>query len=102
MKDKNIYLTAKYTAKPKNPRLTSQKGYMLNPDNIQFDEQVSVVRGLKLRDHQFQQVILNLTEEKIVKNTYNTEISFEDAFKYFHDGYSEYINECVNKLNDSI
>jgi hypothetical protein len=102
MADKNIYLTAKYTAKPKNKQQTSQKGYMSNPDNVQYNEQVTIVRGLKSRDYQYQQVILNLTEEKIVKNTYNTGITFEESFKYFYDGYSEYIDTSVNTLNDSL
>lgn len=102
MADKNIYLTAKYIAKPKNPKLSAQKGYMSDAENIVYDEQVAITRGLKPKDLQYCQVLLNLTEEKIIKNTYNTGLTFEDAFKYFHEGYSEYINESVNKLNQEL
>ena len=102
MKNNDIYLLAQYVATPKNPKLTSQKGYMNNPDNIQYNEQVGIVRGLKSKDLINQHVILNLTKEEIVKNQYKTGATFEEAFKYFYDGYSEYINESINMLNKSI
>ena len=45
-KNNNIYLVASYSARPKDPRMTSQKGYMSNSDNIEYDEQVYVARGM--------------------------------------------------------
>lgn len=98
MADKNIYLLAKYIARPKNPKMTHIKGYVTDPDNMVYDEQVTVTRGLRNKDLQ-SHVILNLTEEKIHKNTYHTSTTFEEAFKYFHEGYANQIDACVNTLN---
>lgn len=99
MADKNIYLVASYVARPKNPMMTAQKGYMSNPDNVHWDEQVFIAKGMRdkyLRSH----VVINLTEEKVVKNSFRNEQSFDDIFKHFYEGYAEYIDESVKKLND--
>ena len=38
MANLNIYLLATYVARPKNPRQTSRAGYITDPSNIQYDE----------------------------------------------------------------
>lgn len=101
MSDKSIYLIAKYTGVPKDPTQTVKPGYMKDPNNIHYEEQVYITRGLKNKDL-LNQVVLNLTEEKIVKNTFKTGVTFEQAFEHFYTGYSEYINDCVNRLNESL
>jgi hypothetical protein len=101
MADLNIYLIAKYTGMPKDPKRTNQPGYMLDPNNIHYDEQVYIARGMRQKDLQ-NQVVLNLTEEKIVKNTFNPGKTFEEVFTHFYEGYSEYIGDCVNQLNEKI
>jgi len=97
----NIYLVAQYVAKPKNPRQSSQPGYMSNPDNIQWDERMYISQGLRKKDHQMN-VILDLTEEKIIKNSFNSGKSFEEVFKYFYEAYGDYIDDSVNKINEAI
>lgn len=97
MKNKNIYLIAQYVARPKNPKLTSIAGYMKDPENIQYDEHVYITRGLRDKDMK-NHVILDLTTEKIVKNTFNSGVTFEDVFKHFYDGYASYIDDSVNQL----
>ena len=101
MAKNNIYLVAQYVARPKNPRLTAQSGYMSNPDNIQYDERVFVARGW--RDRYLQNnVVLDLTEEKILKNSSHSEKTFEDIFKHFYEGFGDYIDDCVQKLNEDL
>jgi hypothetical protein len=92
---------ANYVARPKNPRLTAQAGYMSNPDNVQWDEQIFIARGYKDRYMQ-NSVVLDLTEEKILKNSFRSEKTFEDIFKHYHDGFSEYIEQSVNQLNEEL
>jgi hypothetical protein len=94
----DIYLLAKYVAKPVNPKLTAKKGYVLDNNNLHYDEQVVVTRGLKSKDKQYSQVILNLTREEVVKRT-NKELTFEKLFEYFFENYADYIDSSVNKLN---
>ena len=92
---------ANYVARPKNPRLTAQAGYMSNPDNIQWDEQIFIARGYKDRYMQ-NSVVLDLTEERILKNSFRSEKTFEDIFKHYHEGFSEYIEQSVNQLNEEL
>ena len=101
MRNKNIYLIAKYTGLPKDPSRTHEKGYISDPSNITYDEQVYITRGLRDQDVK-NQVILNLTEEKIVKNIFNPGSNFEELLVHFVDGYGDYINDCVNKLNEAL
>lgn len=101
MGNKSIYLIAKYTGRPKDPSQTAKAGYINNPENVEYEEQVYVTRGLRDKDLQ-NQVVLNLTEEKIVKNTFKSGATFEQAFTHFYEGYSEYINDCVNQLNETV
>ena len=93
-------MIAKYTGLPKDPKQTSKPGYITNPDNISYDEQVYITRGLQDKYLQ-NQVILNLTEEKIVKNSFSSNTNFEELLAHFVDGYADYINDCVDKLNEN-
>ena len=44
----DIYLLATYVARPKNPRQTSRAGYITDPNNIQYDEnlEIGIVEGI--------------------------------------------------------
>ncbi len=97
----NIYLIANYRARPKNPKLTAQSGYMSNPNNIIYDEELSIVRGWRDR-YIKNSVVLDLTEEKIIKNSFRTEKIFDDLFAHYHEGFGEYIEQTVNELNATL
>ena len=101
MRNNNIYLIAKYIALPKDPKQTSKKGYMTDPNNITYDEQLYITRGLPDKYLKYQ-VILNLSEQKIVKNTFISGAIFEEIFTHYYEGYGDYIDDCVNKLNEAI
>ena len=98
MADLSIYLIAKYTGMPKDPRQTAKPGYMKDPNNIEYDEQVYISRGLRDKDLK-NQVVLNLTEEKIVKNNFNPGKNFSEIFTHYYDSYAEYIDDCINQIN---
>jgi hypothetical protein len=98
MADLSIYLIAKYTGMPKDPRRTATPGYMKDPNNIEYDEQVYISRGLRDKDLK-NQVVLNLTEEKIVKNNFNPGKNFSEIFTHYYDSYAEYIDDCINQIN---
>ena len=92
---------ATYVARPKNPRQTSRAGYMQDPNNIQYDENVAIVRGWRDRYMQ-QSVVLDLTNEKVVKNSFTPGKTFEELFKHYHEGFGEYIEQTVNDLNAAL
>jgi len=97
----DIYLLANYRARPKNPRLTAQTGYMSNPDNLIYDEELAIVRGWRDR-YIKNSVVLDLTNERVIKNSFRTEKTFVDLFAHYHEGFSEYIEQTVNDLNASL
>ncbi len=97
----DIYLLANYRARPKNPRLTAQLGYMSNPDNIIYDEELAIVRGWRDR-YIKNSVVLDLTNERVIKNSFRTEKTFDDLFAHYHEGFREYIEQTVNELNATL
>lgn len=90
-----------YVARPKNPRQTSRAGYITNPDNIQYDENLEIVRGWRDRYMKYS-VVLDLTNERIIKNSFLKEKTFEELFKHYHDGFGEYIEQTVDELNAAL
>lgn len=93
-----LHLVARYFQRPKPHVNTSRKGWMDNPDNIQWDEQVEVVRNLRNRDQQAQ-VILDLRNKTILRNSFQTDKSFDEVFEYFYLNYNDYINKIMSRLD---
>jgi hypothetical protein len=97
-KEKGIYLVAKYFMKPQAHVNTSKAGWMDNPENIRWDEQMLVTRGLKPKDNNAQ-VVLNLSEKSIVRNTFAQGKTFDEVFIYFLNGYSQYLVPVMGQLD---
>lgn len=99
-KIKDLHLIAFYTAKPRNPRLTHVKGYMKDPNNIQYDERVEFTRGLSSKDQQYAGVILNLGKKSVISNRFNHEQKdFDSLFKYFLEAYPQYVAQAMAELD---
>jgi hypothetical protein len=99
MKKQNIYLVANYVGKPRDPRKTHVPGYMKDPANIQFDEQVQVSTRLRKQDLTMSKVIMNLSDKTVDKNSFNGNKNFDELFKYFFKGYHKYITQVMTKLD---
>jgi len=97
-KPKSIFLVALYATKPKDHVNTSKKGWMDNPDNIRYDEQVSFTRGLRTKDMNAQ-VILDLSNKQVERNTFKTDKSFDDIFRYFLENYTDYVAQTMAQLD---
>lgn len=100
MKNKPIVLMARYYRKPEDPKKTSVAGYMRDHANLKFEEQVHVQAGYKPRDLQDQDIIIDITNEKVVKSN-NLEWDFGRYFAYFYENYRDYINETVSLLHEA-
>jgi hypothetical protein len=98
MNKNNIYLVAQYAMKPKPHVNTSQAGWMKNPDNIRWDEQMIIVSRLKTRELSAQ-VILNLTEGTVQRNTFQTGKTFDEIFRYFLENYPEHVAKAMSMAN---
>lgn len=99
MKKKSIYLVAHYVTKPRDPKKTHIPGYMKDPANLQMDEQVQVSTRLRQHDIHMAKVIMNLSEKRVEKNSFNKDKDFNELFKYFFKGYHKYITDVMVQLD---
>ncbi len=95
---KDIYLVVNYIMRPKSHVRTARAGWMKEPGAIQYDENISVVAGLKNRDQQAK-VILNLSKAAVVQNSLSGERDFDKLFGYFLENYNEYMSKAMSIAN---
>lgn len=95
---KDIFLVAHYAMRPKPHARTARAGWMTNPANIQYDENIAVVAGLKNRDRQAK-VILNLSQARVEQNSWTGEREFDKLFGYFLENYNEYMTKAMAIAN---
>lgn len=99
MKTKSIYLVAHYFAKPKNPAKTHIPGYMKNPENVRYDEQVHISTKLRPKDVTGAKIIMDLSKKHVQTNVFNGKKDFDELFKYFFTGYHKYITDVMVQLD---
>ena len=99
MKKQSIYLIANYIIKPRDPRRTHISGYMKDPANVQYDEQVQISTRLRNKDIQTAKIIVDLKNKQVQQNSFNNNKDFKELFKYFFKGYHKYITEVMVKLD---
>lgn len=99
MKTKHIYLTAYYLQRPKDPKKTHIKGYVTNPENMVWDENVEINNGLSSKDREYAHVVLDFTDKKVITNKFNEERDFDKLFKYYFEGYHKYITQVMTQLD---
>ena len=99
MKKQNIYLVAHYVTKPRDPRRTHVPGYMKDPANYQYDEQVQISARLRNKDITTAKIIMNLSTKTVDKNSFNSNKDFNELFKYFFKGYHKYVTDVMAQLD---
>lgn len=99
MSNKTVYLVAYYMIKPKHKRVGTQvSGWMLDSDNVAYDEQIAVSVKLKKNDLQTAKIILDLSSRTVYRNSWNNGKSFDDLFEHFYTGYQKYLDPVINQL----
>ena len=98
MHNKDIYLVAFYGMKPRRGVNTSVRGWMNDKANLQYDEKVEITRGQK-KSSALANVILNLSQKKVERNTFNDDRDFKSFFKYYFGGYDQYITAVMKQLD---
>ena len=101
-KPKSIYVFAQYYAKPKNPKMTRIAGYMSDPNNIVWDERIDVTYGLKDKDRVAAKVIINISDQTIVRDGFNSGKSFEELFAYFYSANPKQIADAIRRVGITI
>ena len=84
--------------KPHKGVKTSVKGWMNNPENLQYDEKVEITRGIKSSATNAK-ILINLTKKEVVRNGFNSDRDFKSLFKYFFGGYHKYITEVMGQID---
>lgn len=98
MSNKNIHLVAYYSIKPRKHVNTSKAGWMNDQSNIQYDEKVEIVRGLKPRTIGAK-IVLDFNTKEVVRNGFNQDKDFKKLFKYFFAGYHQYMTTVMKQLD---
>jgi len=98
MKKQNIFLVAHYVTRPRDPKKTHIPGYMKDPANLQYDEQVQISTRLRKQDVNAK-IIINLSQKIVQQNSFNNNKNFNEMFKYFFKGYHKYVTEVMSKLD---
>ena len=90
MKNSDLHLLAFYVRQPKDPKKTFVKDFGKDQNNWSYSESVHLTRGLRSKDLERAQVILNVSQQKVVKCTFNRDASFISLFNYFEKSYPQY------------
>lgn len=98
MNNKNIYLVAFYSMKPRPGVKTNVKGWMNDTANLQYDEKVEITRGLKSSAN-VAKIVLDLSTKTVTRNNFNQDKDFKKLFKYFFGGYHNYITAVMKQLD---
>lgn len=97
---KNRHIVVRYTMKPKPGVKTEIKGWMNDDNNIQWDEAFAMTVGLKNKDLMEAQVILDIDDNKIVKNWKTDEdSSYEKLIEYYLKNYAKYMTDFISATN---
>lgn len=99
MAEKNLYLIAYYSAKPKHTRVkTHIKGWMNDKDNVAYDEQIAVTTKIKNKDIAMAKIILDIKNEKIIRDGWQTGQEYYELYSHFYKQYKREIDSAVNQL----
>lgn len=99
MRTPTIYLVAYYMKKPKHQRVnTAIKGWMDNPDNVSYEEQIAVATRLKTSDLNTAKIILDLSNRTVYRNSWGDNKTFDDLFEHFYTGYQKYLDPVIAQL----
>lgn len=101
-KPKSVFVCAQYFAKPRNPKMTRVPGYMSDEDNIIWDERVDVTHGLKEKDLLASKVVINISEQTVVRDSFKSGKGFYELFEYFYSANPKEITQAIQRFGITI
>jgi hypothetical protein len=84
----NFYIVATYLSVPK-------KGIKTGKPEMQTNETLKCVKNLKRRDQTDSSVILDVANQKVIKNRFSEIQSFEELYQYYITNFGDYINDWL-------
>ena len=73
--------------KPRDPKRTGEKGYIKDPANQTWDEQVGFSVGIKQKDLYENHIIIDIDGQKVIKNTMKDNVDWSQLMNYFLSNY---------------
>jgi len=101
-KPKSVFVCAQYFAKPRNPKMTRVPGYMADESNVVWDERVDVTHGLKDKDLLASKVVINISEQTVVRDSFNSGKGFYELFEYFYTANPREISQAIQRFGITI
>ena len=93
---KRFYIIAKYPQTLRDPRMSHRPGLAANHAAWQNNEEVKCAKNIKTKDITEASVILDVAQQKVVKNRFGNDRSFEELYQYYMSNYADYINSWLN------
>ena len=72
---------------------------MKDPANIVYDERIEFTVGIDGKDQRYAGVVLNLAQKSVIYNKFGDNKTFDDLFKYFLEGYPDYVSKAMSRLD---
>tara|TARA_Y100000310_G_C20637066_1_gene791755 strand:- start:348 stop:626 length:279 start_codon:yes stop_codon:yes gene_type:complete len=86
----NRYVILTYMIIPRDKSITSVKDWYKGANATQYNEQVSFKNNIKSYDLQSSKLILDTRTKEVVKNGFDTEITYNQAYNYLKKHYPKY------------
>lgn len=102
MKKKHRYLIASYMQKPRDPSKTHIKGYVKDPANMRWDEAVVFSVGLKNKDEERSQIIIDIDGQTVLKNTMSDNKDWTQLMNYFLGAYEKQLLDFMRKTGGTL
>ena len=93
---KRFYIIAKYPQTLRNPKMSHMQGTGKNHAAWQNNEELKCAKNLKTRDLTEASVILDVGNQKVVKDRFDSGRQFDELFQYYMSNYADYINSWLN------
>ena len=93
---KKFFIVAKYPQTLRNPKMAHQPGLATNHAAWQNNEELKCAKNLKTRDLTEASVILDVAQQKVIKDRFDSGRGFEELFQYYMSNYADYINSWLN------
>ena len=89
-----MFLLAKYYKVPRDPRRTSEKGYILDQENFRWDESVNFVIKPNDKDLRENNVVLDIFGQQVIKCSVADMVGtdFDQVFSYYYKNYQSYFD----------
>jgi hypothetical protein len=92
-----FFIIASYSRTLKNPAHSSKINIGKDESAWQQNEAIKCAKNLKSRDYSEAGVILDVANQKVIKNRYSDDKPFGELFEYYLTHYKEYINGWLKK-----